>query len=699
MILKTQPDSRIVCGSSRDQSGDSFDATVGQDTTVQVQKLTSSGVRREIGEVDKQEDQNHCGGDISLNSNDAATEKGEQRPMAIDKEKTSSSSSTTTVRQAINNTAEDSATTDTLFHPYDCISNCQEHHDAKRRKGTNSDNDNKSIGDGHDDGVMRKRIERLWTPDRGRIMVARSRIPRGTFLYRLEAQATVCDTENRTRRCASCFKRMNPYADDDPVKEVVEEARQANGGSVGGGSCVCEGCEEIWYCNQVCADRDWALLHAAECQFLKSLYQGIPAAVTSNKNDNTNNDNDNVEEGMSEWMKVFSVPHRNAIARFSQDDFTPYTQDFCRVLIRTLTHRFHELTDPTFIPQGLAPTDPPYLGSTDPDQPQGPLPYSCVEDLVANQATYSKEQVEGEFCDVLRILDAFQTHLEAYYLPRLQQLRLPHHRRQQKGARAGDGTGFGDLPKRPPPRRLLETELMDLIMREECNSFGMYEYPPLPLPPTVANNSKSGYALGFFTRQYVYGFNHSCSPNMFHVAHNKHLLYYAGRDILPGEEINITYLELGPHYRIPFAATVAGGADGVGTGVGQEEAVKMRRKSREAFEKRRAFLKAHFHFDCGCARCTYEAALYSSLDDNDDKVKRMKEEKRLSEEEDRVRFLREGLSCEREGCFGFYAPPSVLRARQDHDEDDRSGKDDDEGRPGMDVDGHWGCVACGHRQS
>lgn len=700
MILKTQPDSPVVCDNSRNQPGNYSDAAVGQDT----QRLTLSRAKREIGEVDEHQEQNQGGGDISLNSNDAATGKRDQRPMAVDWEKTGSLNSTT-VRLAINSTVEDTTTTDdTPFYPYDGISNRQELHDAERQKGTNNDNGDESMsdGDGNDDIVMRSRIERLWTPDRGRIMVARSKIPRGSFLYRLEAQATVCDTDNRRRRCASCFKRLNFHAVGDVTNEVEEDARRVNDGGI----CVCEGCGEIWYCDQVCRDRDWAVMHAAECRFLQALYQGVQAAASSNKNGNTDND-DKDKEDKADWMKAINEPHRNTIARFSQQDFTPYTQDLCRLLIRTLTLRFHELTDPTFTMQGVAPTDPPYLESTDPDHPQGPLPYSYIEDMVTNQATYSKEQIEGEFWDVLRILDAFQTHLEAYYLPRLQQLVLRHPRRQQKGAGVGvgveSGIGFGDLPKRPPPpRRLLETELMDLIMREECNSFGMYEYPPFPLLHTVTDNSKIGYALGFFTRQHLYGFNHSCSPNLFHLAHNKHLLFYAGRDILPGEEINISYVEFGPHYRISSAATSSGAEEKVGPGVDQEGKMKTRCKMRETFEKRRAILKRLFHFDCECARCTYEAALYSSSDDNDIKVKEeglSEEVEGLSKEVEGERFLREGLSCEREGCFGFYAPPAVLRALQDHDGDNRSGKDDDEGGSCMDVDGQWGCVACGHRQS
>ncbi|KAF9145994.1 hypothetical protein BGX30_005463 [Mortierella sp. GBA39] len=678
MILKTPPNSSVCTGSN--QAGESVSAVDQEDTTaVRTRKLTSTGAGSD--EIDEQQDHNQ-GGDISLNSYDAtaaAADHGRQRPMALDQE--NSNKSTTTVR------ASGSIHEHGSHIGNDSISNGL----AERQKqaaafSTSSTQVNDNNDNNNDESLGRevRRIGRLSTPDRGRIMVARSMIPRGTFLYRLAAQATVCDTDNRTQRCASCLKQIGPHGHD---MAVVKEGKVA-ARKMGGGGHGCEGCGEIWYCDNACADRDWEVLHAAECRFLKALYHGLPSTTTSSSNGNTNTDEDEAA-----WMKSVGSPHREAITRFSQQGFEPYTQDYCRVLIRTLTHRFHEFTDPPLsIQLGVTPADPPYLESADPDQSQGPLPYSDVEDLVMNQESFSREKVEGEFRDVVRILDAFQSHLEASYLPR-----MDRRRRQHKGAKAMT-EGCGNVIK--PPRRLLETELMNLIMREECNSFGMYEYPPFPLPPPTTtttttttagtdageesegeDNSKTCYALGFFVRQHLYGFNHSCSPNLFHVAHNNQLLLYAARDIQPGEEVNITYLEFGPHYRIP---PPPGAEAGARKGVEEEG---RRKKKKEAFGKRKRFLKSHFYFDCGCARCTYEATFYSSSDDD---AKEGVKGLTGGEEE---RFLREGLSCEREGCFGFYAPPAVLRARQDN-EGSKNGWDD-----GSNVGGRWGCVACGRLQS
>lgn len=674
MILKTQPNSCVCTGSN--QAGESVSSVNQENITIlQARKLTSTGAGSD--EIDEQEDHNQ-GGDISLNSYNAtaAADHGKQRPTALDQENPNRSMATTV--QASGSTHEHAS-----HISNGSISNRQA--TAFLTSSTQVD-DNNSNNNDEGPGREVRRIGRLSTPDRGRIMVARSMIPRGTFLYRLDAQAIVCDTDNRTRRCASCLK---PIGSHDHVMAVIKEdkmeaARKVYGGG-GGGVHGCEGCGEIWYCDHACADRDWEVLHAAECRFLKALYQGVPSTTTSSNN------NTNTGEDEAAWMSSVGNPHREAITRFSQQGFEPYTQDYCRVLIRILTHRFHEFTDPPLsIQHGVSPADLSYLESADADQPQGPSPYSDVEDLVMNQESFSREKVEGEFRDVMRILDAFQSHLEDFYLPRMDQ-----RRRQYKGAKVM-AEGSGSVLK--PPRRLLETELMGLIMREECNSFGMYEYPPFPLPPTSTStttasmdaeegegkdNSKTCYALGIFVRQHIYGFNHSCSPNLFHVAHNNQLLLYAARDIMPGEEINLTYLEFGPHYRIPPSPGAGAGAR---KEVEKEEEEEGRKKTREAFEKRKRFLRSHFHFDCGCTRCTYEATLYSSSDDD------AKEgAKGLTGEEER--FLREGLSCEREGCFGFYAPPQVLRARQDN-EGSKNGGDD-----GSNVGGRWGCVACGRFQS
>ncbi|KAK3848546.1 MAG: hypothetical protein J3R72DRAFT_415883 [Linnemannia gamsii] len=452
------------------------------------------------------------------------------------------------------------------------------------------DNDRVVVVEEVEEEAGKRRVERLSTPDRGRIMVARSGIPKGTFLYRISAQAIVCDSENRTRRCASCLKRLSTG--------LFEE---------------------------------------------KDAEKGVP--TISSLPDNNGSNTQDVPKDELAWMYTVGNTFREAITLFSQL-FDPYTQDYCRLLIRILTHRFHELMDRSASQHGNRADDPPYLTPTDLAQEPGPLPYSVVEDLVANQESFSREKIEGDFENVAQVLDAFRAHLEIYYSP----LHYTRHRHEAL-------------------RRLSLKQLRDLIMREECNSFGLYEYPPLPSPNTTTttfpvernnnnnNNGKTGYALGLFLRHHLYGINHSCSPNLLHVAHNNHLLFYAGRDILPGEEINIGYLEFGPHYRLPARKAV-------GTSTTEAEVEKAERR-KEAFETRKRFLKDNFYFDCGCTRCTYESAYYSCDNNSSDIATRATATR-----------LMEGLSEE------------ILRARQDsHERND----DNDDRR--------WGCVACGHRQS
>ncbi|KAF9099804.1 hypothetical protein BGX23_011404, partial [Mortierella sp. AD031] len=198
----------------------------------------------------------------------------------------------------------------------------------------NNDIDDKANDDGESDGDRVAWTERRSTPDRGRIMVARMRIPRGTFLYRLTAQAIVCDSDNRTRRCAACLKRIIPQ---DHQKQGQQEQGQQEKACV----CACEGCGEIWYCGRVCKERDGEVLHAAECRFLKALYQGVPTSDLTKKNDN-NNDDGGIQDEEVAWMSMLGNPHREAIDRFSRV-LDPYSQDYCRVLVRILTHRYHEL--------------------------------------------------------------------------------------------------------------------------------------------------------------------------------------------------------------------------------------------------------------------------------------------------------------------------------------------------------------------
>ncbi|KAF9954185.1 hypothetical protein BGZ72_004780 [Mortierella alpina] len=478
--------------------------------------------------------------------------------------------------------------------------------------------------DGDNDRALILGISRVSTSDRGRIMVADSHIPKGTLLFAVTAQATVCDSDNRKRRCGSCFRPLQ--APEGSSNSKTDSIKKEPG-------IACEDCHEIWYCHhrphdRDCSQWDYQDIHQFECQFLRQLYNG----------------SDDVYTSLGAVIRL-QDSHRKALDRFRSLD--GYDQDYCRVLIRTLIHRFKEYTGLGLGSQSNEDLQRARVSKhkMSMDEDPQPLPYSAVLELVENKECVPISKLEGDMMDVARVLDAFQEHLYQQYPHKTEVMNLP---------------------------RLTLEELLSLVLKEESNSFGLYEYPtgnvasetPIgpdsPLPPVAlpVNNAKQGYGLGLFVDWYLYSFNHSCSPNLYHVAHNSQLLVYTARDIERGEELNISYLEFGPHYRILSERD----------GAAEQEARK------EALTKRRAILKHHFYFDCGCKRCAWEATL--SYKAAEEELTR----ERMSQSEET--FLREGILCSRKGCFGFYAPPEVLNVMGRF-------KDDSE---------HWHCIACGCKQ-
>ncbi|CAO3573932.1 unnamed protein product [Mortierella alpina] len=483
---------------------------------------------------------------------------------------------------------------------------------------------------GDDDRALVLSISRVSTSDRGRIMVADSFLPKGTLLFAVSAQATVCDSDNRRRRCGSCLRSL----------QVLERGKSNSGSETNSikdaQGIECEGCHEIWYCrnhphDRTCRLSDYQRIHQFECQFLRQLYHGSDPEYNS----------------LGIVIRL-QDPHRQAVDQFRFLD--GYDQDYCRVLIRTLIHRFKEYTaresgphSNALMHRAAAAKDDLSMG----ENPE-PLPFAAVLELVENKDCVPTAKLEGVMTDVARILDAFQEHLYQQYPDETEAVNVP---------------------------RLTLEELLALVLKEESNSFGLYEYPtddvtfkpPMELNPSFLldtkpiNNAKQGYGLGLFVDRYVYSFNHSCSPNLYHVAHNSQLLVFTARDIQSGEELNISYLEFEPHYRIPSQCE-------------SRDRTVMQQARKEALAKRRAILKEHFYFDCGCKRCAWEAA----RSDEDPVGEPMGERMNQGEEA----FMREGILCSRRGCFGFYAPPSVLSVL---------GRFKDDGE-------HWHCVACGCKQ-
>ena len=83
---------------------------------------------------------------------------------------------------------------------------------------------------------------------------------------------------------------------------------------------------------------------------------------------------------------------------------------------------------------------------------------------------------------------------------------------------------------------------------------------------TTTTITGSSYAVAIYPHASY--FNHSCSPNLAKWFQGSTLNLFALRDIEPGEELNITYVEL-------------------------DSSTDFRRKK----------LRDHYFFDCACARC------------------------------------------------------------------------------------------------
>ncbi len=102
--------------------------------------------------------------------------------------------------------------------------------------------------------------------------------------------------------------------------------------------------------------------------------------------------------------------------------------------------------------------------------------------------------------------------------------------------------------------RLSELELIGLLMREECNSFGVWH--------------ASAVDIGLCLLPLASYFNHSCVPCVGYVRRHRAYAFYALRDIEQGQALAISYVDL-----------------------------RLRRAVR------RQLLATYFHFDCDCQRC------------------------------------------------------------------------------------------------
>jgi len=376
-----------------------------------------------------------------------------------------------------------------------------------------------------------KLIEKVQTEDRGRIMVAKTKIPSGTLLFELSPQAAICDSESRKKRCGFCLGPLNKsWRDEEEEKEVSQQLeskpwlnhkpsanKEATQFKVVKDECT--GCGEIWYCDP--ENQDQGEDEGAEEEVEKKEnvavsgiidgydmniegdYQGVNGSRgTIHQNKGKGQEDDKKKEKTAtthrkkscrdqDWetlhrfecgfLKRLFDPsafpastttlgpdHEKAIARFLQLD--PYDRDYCRLLIRILIHRFNEL-DETEGQNHSSSNHNQQQQPNDHKSSRGPSPFERVMYLVENREKYPDDRLLGPMTDVARILDAFQEHLEVYDRD---------HQRIAHGS-ANESSLGNDAARQARRRRyshrLSLDELLSLVCKEESNSFGLYEYP------------------------------------------------------------------------------------------------------------------------------------------------------------------------------------------------------------------------------
>ncbi|KAJ1568987.1 hypothetical protein HK096_004620, partial [Nowakowskiella sp. JEL0078] len=237
--------------------------------------------------------------------------------------------------------------------------------------------------------------------------------------------------------------------------------------------------------------------------------------------------------------------------------FSGYTLDYLWLLIRTLVQRHHEINNEA-----------------------ATKGFDAVWQLCSNSELFVNER-KNEFQRVTAVLaDFVETRLTM-------------------------DVGIAD-PTEKMTRSQLEAALMELICKEECNSFGLYtfEFEGWRRP-------RQGFALALYPNAVF--FNHSCLPNTGHIPRRLNslnsvpeMVFYALRDIKLGEELLISYVELAHHTDVLVSVT-----------------------------KRRADLKEMFFFDCDCTRCYQEMMGLSVIAD--------------------------GLECKKDGCNGWLVPTNLKK--------------------------------------
>jgi hypothetical protein len=421
------------------------------------------------------------------------------------------------------------------------------------------------------------------------------------------------------------------------------------------------GCGRAYYCSRECQQQDWEWGHKWECGVLK--------------------------EFIKEANETFGVNGDKA----DDDEKAGYAIDYTWLLLRIIA-RYQSGAIQQQRQQIKS-------GSLDPEEPLGTpsvtQSFQEVWALCENASAFAKDVMYQDFgrCALalskLVALIAFEKNVPADTILAAPSDHLYLNQVAANLLQINDDNGENiennlveNYPLTPTPQthttlqHLIQTlgypttqnilaSTLALICKEECNSFGLYNFH------SDYRKERQGYALAIYPSAVF--FNHSCAPNLGHTtrpgsrvpitssttsstkttattipATNNHhdtilkptgnlMVFYALRDIQPGDELCIAYRGL------QFNKTVSDALP------------------------RRQHLKNDFFFDCDCERCEVEMWEYqnerneqsqlqgqgdrSNQNQSEDGNRQDKFEKKV-EVEERLKTL----LCGEGGCKAFFAP-------------------------------------------
>ncbi|KAI9099941.1 hypothetical protein DFS34DRAFT_616548 [Phlyctochytrium arcticum] len=496
-------------------------------------------------------------------------------------------------------------------------------------------------------------------PGKGRSFIVDTCQRAGTVLLRTRPYAVVPDCGSRRNVCGFCVRiSLNPSHTETPFNQDNQKGPSSSSVQSPAQLPFHCACEQVFYCSEECQTQDWQAFHNVECGFLKDLFlAGVAVPLLQDR------------IGSDSETEDLVVPNR--------EGFDSYTLDFLWMLMRIVTRRACELaSDSTSIAkEKVSRAESPASDTSS----AGDSDESAFSEHAAVDGTsrFSEESSErtcsaGSATQAGAFKDVWELCSNATLFPRE---RITHFIKVAKclasfvrtalipffETRALHPFKIEEADLLPPasletvlsehePLPSLEASLLDLICKEECNSFGLYSFTY-----KGSSSPRQGYALGLYSLAVF--FNHSCVPNTGHITRGAHtdpegamskrgiiklgrkslpvtpseawdlhgngaeMLFYALKDLSAGEEALISYVELG----------------------------SSGDQSLESGRNRRKMLNTYFFFQCDCRRC----------DDDRGNEESMRTEQLPPGLSDSIANELHAMSCNKSNCRGWFAPENL----------------------------------------